>query len=875
MHRVPPWKIIVVVLVLFGSLWTLIPTFRWYSIPNEYRSHRKSPVLAEIEDSLAQIKDATSSDDIYTVQLREKYDAERARVNELQDKAIRLGLDLQGGVHLVLDVDIDKAIQQATVQQEISRGADERTLRDSILEQATMVVRHRVDEWGVAEPLVQKVPPSQIVVELPGYSNPEQAADLLKTTAQLAFHLLAPWDEASQVIEDIDAQLAINLKEILVTSSVGFTSEFYVRDPDDVQIVRELLSRPAVQDLIPKEYTFKWSDRQDPIPRLFGGDQPYRSLYLMTATAQLTGARLASAWFNINQARFNEPEVLLRFDRRGTRMFARLTRQHRDERLAIVLDDLVYLAPNLGEEITSGSAQITGINNVDEARKIAVVLRAGALPADIRIAENDVVGASLGEDSIRKGITSAIGGLICVAVFMVVYYALCGVIADFALILNLVILMACMALLKATLTLPGIAGIILTIGMAVDANVLIYERMREELSWRRSKTLAGIVDRSFSRAFTTIFDANLTTLMTAVVLFQFGTGPIKGFAVTLTIGILISMFTALFVTRIIFDYLAAGAGGGGRTSVQTIRIGRFRIFEKPNFNFVGQSLPFLIGSSTFIVAGILSIFLHAGLNKGIDFAGGTLMYLNFEEPIEVDEFRAALPDHLKDSMIQKVIAGDRNQINLRARTSEQEDANQILVSLKQAMPANQPEILSQRVVGPQVGEALAKQAAWCITFGSLLILLYVTVRFEFTFAVAALVAVAHDVIITVSIFSFLNIEFNLPIVAAILTIVGYSVNDTIVVFDRIRENCRRKESEVKKSVKAFREVVNKSINQTLSRTALTSLTTLFVILCIFIFGGAVIKDFIFALLIGVMVGTYSSVFVASPIVVWWRARRAA
>ncbi len=862
MHRVPPWKIAVVVTILLASLWVLVPTFRWYSIPAQYRTAQKTQRLIDLQDKL-------DDPDADVENLREQIREEEDRIQELQNNAIQLGLDLQGGVHLVLDVDLDKAIQDMP-QEEFDPG-EEKQLRDSIHEQATMVVRQRVDEWGVAEPVVQKVPPNQIVVELPGYSNPEQAADLLQTTAQLRFHLLADWNDATQIMEDIDAQVAVDLMgEILRTSTRSLSAEFFVRE-QDVNLVKEILSRQSIQDLVPTKYTFRWSDVKEPVPSLFG-DEPYRSLYLLNANAELTGNLLANASFTLDQANFNEPKVLLQFDSKGTRIFARLSRQHRGERLAIVLDEIVYLAPYLRTEVTAGRAEITGINDVEEAQKIAVVLRAGALPADISVAANDVVGASLGEDSIRKGVRSAIGGFIVVVIFMAVYYALCGVIADGALILNLIILMAGMALLRATLTLPGIAGIILTIGMAVDANVLIFERMREELGSRRSKTLAGIVDRSYSRAFMTIFDANLTTLMTAVVLFQFGTGPIKGFAVTLTMGILISMFTALFVTRIVFDYIAAS--GKGKDAAQILPIGKFRVFENVNYNFVGRIIPFMIGSSTLAIAGILSIVLHHGVNKGIDFAGGTLLYLNFEKPVAVETIRDALPADQQDAIIQKVISGEDNRVNLRTRATEQEQANQILASLRGAMPDNQPEILESRVVGPQVGEELGKQALWCIIFGSILILLYVTLRFEFTFAVAALLAVAHDVMITVTVFSFLNKEFTLPVVAAILTIVGYSVNDTIVVFDRIRENCRRKEGEVRKSIKAFREEVNRSINQTLSRTTLTSATTLFVVLSIYFFGGEVINDFVFALLVGVIVGTYSSIFVASPIVVWWRGRKA-
>jgi len=866
MYRVPPWKVFVIVATLLVSLWALLPSFQWYSVPYESRSLRTTPRLTELQEA---VNDPTrKSEDIL-----KDYNSEKDRVKTLQEKAIRLGLDLQGGVHLVLQVDVEKAIQQTIKEGEKINEQELEYARESTLEQATMVVRERVDEWGVSEPLVQKVPPDQIVVELPGFNNPEQAAELLQMNAQLTFHLLADWQEASRIMEDVDAQVAVNLLgEILRTSGSGYTSEYYVKDPDDVELVREILTRQNVQDVIPDTYAFKWSDQQPPIPELFG-DSPYRSLYLVVANADLTGARLENASFYINQANFNEPQVFLRFDQQGGRMFARLTRQHKGERLAVVLDEKVYCAPVIQDEISGGNAVINGINDVDEARRIAVVLRAGSLPADIRIAENDVVGASLGADSIRRGVSAAIGGLIFTAIFMIVYYAMCGVVADGALVLNMIILMACMALLKATLTLPGIAGIILTIGMAVDANVLIYERMREELASQRNKSLAGVIDRSYDRAFMAIFDSNITTLMTAVVLFQFGTGPIKGFAVTLTLGILISMFTAIFVTRVIFDFMVTS--GGKSAATQTISVGTLRIFQNANYNFNKAGVYTLMGSSTVILAGALSIIFHSGLNPGIDFAGGTLLSLNFQNPVTVEEVRAALPEDKRDALIQRVIGGSENKVNLRWKSSDQDEAEQILASVQQNIPNNKAEILSQRVVGPQVGEDLFQQAIWCTVFGSILILLYVTIRFEWIYAVAAVLAIFHDVLFTVTAFSILDKEFSLSVVAAILTVVGYSVNDTIVIFDRIRENCRRKEGEVRKNVSAFREVVNRSINQTLSRTLLTSSTTIVILIAMFFFGGEVIHDFAFTLLIGILVGTYSSVFVASPIVVWWRSRKAA
>ncbi|HQO33044.1 MAG TPA: protein translocase subunit SecF, partial [bacterium] len=323
----------------------------------------------------------------------------------------------------------------------------------------------------------------------------------------------------------------------------------------------------------------------------------------------------------------------------------------------------------------------------------------------------------------------------------------------------------------------------------------------------------------------------------------------------------------------IFDFMVTS--GGKSAATQTISVGTLRIFQNANYNFNKAGVYTLMGSSTVILAGALSIIFHSGLNPGIDFAGGTLLSLNFQNPVTVEEVRAALPEDKRDALIQRVIGGSENKVNLRWKSSDQDEAEQILASVQQNIPNNKAEILSQRVVGPQVGEDLFQQAIWCTVFGSILILLYVTIRFEWIYAVAAVLALFHDVLFTLTAFSILDKEFSLSVVAAILTVVGYSVNDTIVIFDRIRENCRRKEGEVRKNVSAFREVVNRSINQTLSRTLLTSSTTIVILIAMFFFGGEVIHDFAFTLLIGILVGTYSSVFVASPIVVWWRSRKAA
>jgi SecD/SecF fusion protein len=482
-------------------------------------------------------------------------------------------------------------------------------------------------------------------------------------------------------------------------------------------------------------------------------------------------------------------------------------------------------------------------------------LRTGALPAPIRVEEERTVGAALGEDSIRKGVRSVIVGAIAVLAFMAAYYLLAGLIANFALTLNLVLILGVLSYprLGATLTLPGIAGIVLTIGMAVDANVLIFERIREEL--RLGKTLRLAIPSGYQKAFLTILDANVTTLIAAFILFQFGTGPVKGFATTLTIGILASMFTALVVSRLILDVLSL--------SKRMTGLAMFQFVRNPQINFIGKRKITYFISLCLIIVGITSLSLRGRRNLGIDFSGGTLAEFRFEKPVSADQIRQVLKEiDLGDSTIQEY--KDKRDILIRTRADA---SDKIINKFKTDFSQNKFDILRIEKVGPAVGKDLTTKAIRALFFALIGICIYVSLRFEFRFAIAAIVALLHDVIISAGVLSLSGREFSVPVIAALLTVVGYSINDTIVVFDRIREDTRlmRKAN--------YQEIINLSINQTLSRTLLTSLTTLLVVLALFFLGGAVINDFAFVLLVGIIVGTYSSVFVASPLLVDWQIKR--
>ena len=485
------------------------------------------------------------------------------------------------------------------------------------------------------------------------------------------------------------------------------------------------------------------------------------------------------------------------------------------------------------------------------------MLRAGALPASIRIEFEQTVGPSLGQDSIRRGVRAAVLGTIFVLIFMMVYYLLCGAIADFALCLNLVIILAALAGLGATLTLPGIAGIILTIGMSVDANVLIFERIREEI--KNGKSIRVSIASGYRKALLTILDSNVTTLIAAIVLFQFGTGPIRGFAVTLSMGIIASMFTAIVVTRLILDVLSS------RRSFTKIPM--LELIKKPSIHFVEKRRVAFVISLIAIVTGGIFVAMRGNDNLGIDFRGGTMLLRTFTEPVSIERIRSALARvGFERSLLQQFDEGKGVIIKTEG---EREVAGQIDDSLKRGFGGilQEPGKFGQTsFVGPVVGKDLSRQASLAILFSLIGIVIYISWRFQFKFAIAAIVALLHDVLITIGIFSFTGREITLPVIAALLTIIGYSLNDTIVVFDRIRENMRllRRESFVK--------IVNISINQTLGRTLLTSLTTFMVVGSLFVLGGEVIHDFAFAILVGIIVGTYSSIFVASPILIEWYKR---
>jgi len=641
------------------------------------------------------------------------------------------------------------------------------------------ILRNRVDKFGVSEPEIQVQGEKEILIQMPGISDPRQVMELIQGEAFLEFRL----------VDDNEDRLA---KAIEVGEApAGFELKIYKDEGRDGEIKEETI--------------------------------------LLREKPELTGDTLDAAFFDITPST-REPIVRFKFDKKGSRIFSGVTKQHNatdnppGRRLAILLDGEVLSAPLIRTHIPRGEGYIEGNFTLDKARLLSSQLSAGAYPAPLMVKEQRTVGPSLGEDSIRKGIKAALAGLIVVIIFMAIYYLLAGVVADFALCLNIVLIVGALCLLpalftgfKATLTLPGIAGIILTIGMSVDANVLIFERIREEMG--AGKTIKRAIAAGYKKAFVTIIDANLTTIIAALVLlnpmgFTFlpTAGPIKGFALTLTIGILTSMFTALVVTRTIFEIFCLSK------SFKNLRMLQF--FTRPNFDFIGKRRIAFAISGILIIFSVAAFIYNGEKNLGIDFSGGILIQRQFTRPVEAEEVRDILQDiGLADASVQSYDKGRGVIIRASVDNPEMVDTA-IRAKLSDSIVEAHYEQRTE-MVGPKIGQRLRLQAIGAVVLALAAIMLYIWYRFkEFKFALGAVLALAHDVVITIGFlagFFILPIrELNVPLIAALLTIVGYSLNDTIVVFVRIRENLKIMRGE------SLEKVINRSINEVFSRTLLSS-----------------------------------------------------
>ncbi|VAV99695.1 Protein translocase subunit SecD [hydrothermal vent metagenome] len=684
--------------------------------------------------------------------------------------------------------------------------AERLAMDERTVKQSLEIIRRRIDEVGTREPTIQRQGKDRILIQVPGIGSAAELKEIIGTTAQLKFQP--------------------------VIGRAGSASD--VAGPGN-----EIL--PSLDE-----------------PGVF---------YILEKAPVVTGEELVDAQPAFDQN--GRPAVSFRFNPTGARQFGDYTAENIGNPFAIVLDGEVVSAPVIQSRIPSGVGIITGQFTIEDTASMSILLRAGALPASLEFLEERTVGPELGADSVKAGQIASIVAFALVLLFMFLSYGTFGIFANIALIINVGMIFGLLSLIGATLTLPGIAGIVLTIGMAVDANVLVFERIREEAKTARGPSRA--IALGYEKALSAITDANITTFITALILFMVGSGPVRGFAITLGLGILTSVFTAIFVTRLMAVIWFE------RRRPKTVLQGRaFRLVPKEtNWDFFGR-WKITIGASILLAVISIVSFGAQGLNFGIDFRGGTTIRTQSTVPVDVGAYRAAIaPLNLGDVVITEVFdptfAADHNVAMVRIQAQEGQESvsaditREVEAALQQVVP--DLTFTSVESVGPKVSGELIWTAALAVFLAISAVLIYIWLRFEWQFAVGAVIALVHDVWLTIGVFSVLQIQFDLATIAALLTIVGYSINDTVVVFDRVRENLRKYKK------KPLSEVLNLSINETLSRTVMTSVTTLLALLALFILGGDVIRGFVFAMIWGVIVGTYSSVFIASTILLRFGVKR--
>ena len=904
--------------------------------------------------------------------------------NEVKDKKINKGLDLEGGINVQLQISVkdiikglsnnsknpvfNQALAEATKNRqgnqdyldvffaEFEKAADgkiklsspdvfankilgdevnfkktddevKKVIRrkvDESIESAFEVLRKRIDKFGVTQPNIQKLGESgRILVELPGAKDVDRIKKLLQSTAQLEFWETYKIDELGNFLMATNNALkltekgAIKVKETAKTGidtlltdktkdtvadkegsnplldkfvSQGGGPVLGVVAPKDTAVINSYFKRQDIRVLLPsdKRYAkFVWGKPSTTIDEKTKKSLETVELYALKGNrdnqAAMSGGVVTDAKDSFDQ--MGKPAVTMQMSGQGAKAWEELTGKAFTQKsnIAIVLDDVVYSAPGVSSgPISGGRSEITGAFDITETKDLANVLRAGKLPASAEIVQSEVVGPSLGQEAIDNGTNSAIIGLLIVSLWMMVYYGKSGLYANIALAINLLFLFGILASLGAVLTLPGIAGIVLTMGTAVDANIIIYERAKEEL--RAGKTIDDAIKASFGwkGAMRSIVDANVTHVLTGAVLLIFGTGPIQGFATTLLIGIATSLFTSIFITRILLDW---SVNRGNKLSFVTGFSKNF--FTNFHFDFLGVKKYTYIFSSLVVVVSVISLSTN-GLNQGVDFVGGRTFQVRFEKPVSAEEVKQELVKVFDGSAEAKIFGKD-NQLKIttkykvsEAGTEADKAVNQILYdNLKKHFDASmtydkfvnsyegkQLGILQASKVGPTVADDIKTNSYWAVIGAMLIVCLYLFISFrKWQYSLGAIAAVAHDVIFVLGIYSLLwkympfGMEIDQHFIAAILTVIGYSMNDTVIVFDRVREYLGGK------AKGNFNSIVNQSINSTMSRTINTSLTMILVLLIMFVFGGESIRGFIFAMLIGIVVGTYSSLFIATPVLV--------
>lgn len=809
-------------------------------------------------------------------------------------KAVNFGLDLAGGTSITLQID--------------GKGLKDEDIKD-VQQQSLEIVRNRVDQFGLSEPLISPSGKDRIIVELAGVDD-STAKSLVGSTAKLEFKILAEQEKFGQVISVIDNYLLnrgaiadsnvaaassdsskasertaeVSDAELFAGNAAGKTDS--ASKPDSVSVseksqgvalsalymsfgnggfvaqeqietIKKLLSDRTVQSLIPHDVVFAWGSG---LEKVNGSAVKAKRLYLLKRRAEMSGEYVSDARpYRVSDGtNSGEVAVSLKFAGIGPKRFGAITAANIGKQMAIVLDDQVISAPVIRDRIPNGEAQITGLDDMAEANRLAVVLRSGALKAPMNIIESRTIGATLGEDNIRSGFGSALIGLLITVLFMIMYYRFGGLIASAGLICNALITAAVLSVLHATMTLPGIAGMILTVGMSIDANVIIFERVREEL--REGNKARMAIAKGYERAFSAIFDSNLTTFLTALILYKVGSASVKGFGLTLMIGIAASMFTALTVTRAIFDIKLA------KQDSNTISIGNgISALNNAQLTIISRAKIFGMISAILILAACgLAIF--KGFNFSIDFTGGTVFRVQYNDSKDhIQDLNDVLAKFNVTDGTVRAVGGTsiQNAYEVSVKSEKGQDVVKAIDS------DDNVHILSQNDVGATIGKELRFNAILAVIFAWIAICLYVWFRFGklgLGFGLGAIIGLIHDTVITIGLISLLGLSVDGALIAALLTMIGYSVNDTIINYDRIRENVRLHGSA------NFAGLVDTSVSQCLSRTVITSFSTLFVCVILAVMGGSSIRDFGIVMSFGVLIGTYSSIFICSPFVVWFNSR---
>ena len=968
--------IVLAIALALVSIYQLSFTGATYMVKKEAREYAKGDLVKETKylDSIATLTEDQWSFLGYSFK-------------EVQKKEMNLGLDLKGGMNVILEVSVEDilkalsnystdktfaaAIDRAKQMQKQSQ-ADFLTLfgqaftevdpnaklasifgtvemRDKInfnssnedvlkvldaevtiaIDNAFNILRTRIDRFGVVQPNITLLATKgRILIELPGQTDPQRVRELLQGTANLEFwetyengEIIGYLSQANNLLKEVQANTEVPATVEQTATPVDTTSkeqslldilekdttqaaepatreEFALQNPlfgvlsprvtpegqplpssmvglassKDTAEVNSMLNMNQVRAIFPRDLKFMWSQnpyKYDPTKTLY----ELHAIKITTRDGRppldgdvITSARPSSGVTG------SEVKVDMSMNAEGSKIWQRMTRENIDRCLAVVLDGYVRSYPRVQNEISGGSTEITGDFTIEEADDLANILKSGKLPAPARIISDTIIGPTLGKEAINSGLVSFIIAFIIVLAYMLFYYSKsAGTIADIALFANVFLLMGVSASLGAVLTLPGIAGIVLTIGMSIDSNVLIYERIREEM--RAGKGIKLAIADGYKGSLSAILDSNITTLLTGVVLYVFGTGPIKGFATTLVIGIFTSLFTSIFITRLIYEYLL-------KKNVKlsfSIKI-TANILKDTAIDFIGKRKYFYAVSIAVTIIGIASLFIR-GLNPGIDFSGGRTYVVRFSESVRTDEVASNLAGVFGEPP-QVVTFGNDNQVRITTKYKidqtgvDDEVETALYEGLKGMVGADvtkdrflSENRVSSETVGPTIASDIKTKAIWAVALSLVIIFLYIFMRFRnWQYGVGAIVALAHDVMIVIGIYSLLwgllpfTMEIDQSFIAAILTVIGYSVNDSVVVFDRVREflPLHRKRSP--------QEVLNLALNDTLSRTLNTGMTSILVLIAMFFFGGATIRGFLFAMIIGIIVGTYSSIFVATAVV---------